>query len=309
MRDQRPRRLGTTNRNAAIGLQDAPYLAQKGAGPFGLFEAVNGEQPVDRVVGQRPPIFVDEHGVAMAGPGPDDRTLARRHQAGEARGFGAERAEERRSKACAGHRQAINPFPSFANGQRQLAARHPAERRPIEISQDFGFERHLGGLRGSINSYHRNLSSRSGPRETALEYDTAFALRRFVAFDTAFGANQSPPAMGALDIVLLPCLTDNYCVILHAPETGETAAIDAPSAAAIKAALAERGWRLNEMFITHHHTDHTGGNRRTESLLQRQRHGARGGGRPYPGIDARRHGIERTVVCGASHQSSCDAGS
>ncbi len=65
--------------------------------------------------------------------------------------------------------------------------------------------------------------------------------------------------MGALDIVLLPCLTDNYCVILHAPETGETAAIDAPSAAAIKAALAERGWRLNEMFITHHHTDHTGG--------------------------------------------------
>jgi hydroxyacylglutathione hydrolase len=65
--------------------------------------------------------------------------------------------------------------------------------------------------------------------------------------------------MGALDIVLLPCLTDNYCVILHEPQSGETAAIDAPSAAAIKAELAERGWRLNELFITHHHTDHTGG--------------------------------------------------
>lgn len=65
--------------------------------------------------------------------------------------------------------------------------------------------------------------------------------------------------MGALDIVLLPCLTDNYCVILHEPESGETAAIDAPSAAAIKSALTERGWRLNHLFITHHHTDHTGG--------------------------------------------------
>jgi hydroxyacylglutathione hydrolase len=65
--------------------------------------------------------------------------------------------------------------------------------------------------------------------------------------------------MGALDIVLLPCLTDNYCVILHEPQSGETAAIDAPSAAAIRAALSERGWRLNELFITHHHTDHTAG--------------------------------------------------
>ena len=65
--------------------------------------------------------------------------------------------------------------------------------------------------------------------------------------------------MGALDIVLLPCLADNYCVLLHDPDSGETAAIDAPSGAPIKAALAERGWRLNHLFITHHHGDHTGG--------------------------------------------------
>lgn len=65
--------------------------------------------------------------------------------------------------------------------------------------------------------------------------------------------------MGALDIVLLPCLADNYFVLLHDPETGETAVIDAPQAAAIKTALTERGWRLNDIFITHHHTDHTAG--------------------------------------------------
>jgi hydroxyacylglutathione hydrolase len=39
--------------------------------------------------------------------------------------------------------------------------------------------------------------------------------------------------MGAFDIVLVPCLTDNYCVLLHEPVSGETAAIDAPNAAAI----------------------------------------------------------------------------
>jgi hydroxyacylglutathione hydrolase len=65
--------------------------------------------------------------------------------------------------------------------------------------------------------------------------------------------------MRALDIVLLPCLTDNYAVLLHEQSVGETAVIDAPSAAAIKARLTERGWRLNHIFVTHHHTDHTAG--------------------------------------------------
>jgi hydroxyacylglutathione hydrolase len=65
--------------------------------------------------------------------------------------------------------------------------------------------------------------------------------------------------MGTFDIALVPCLTDNYCVLLHDPASGETAAIDAPDARAIKAALTERDWQLNHIFITHHHTDHTGG--------------------------------------------------
>jgi hydroxyacylglutathione hydrolase len=35
--------------------------------------------------------------------------------------------------------------------------------------------------------------------------------------------------------------------------------VDASDATSIKAALTERGWRLNHIFITHHHTDHTAG--------------------------------------------------
>ena len=55
------------------------------------------------------------------------------------------------------------------------------------------------------------------------------------------------------------CLTDNYGVLLHDPETTRTAAIDAPDATAILAALEETGWALTDILVTHHHADHTQG--------------------------------------------------
>jgi hydroxyacylglutathione hydrolase len=58
---------------------------------------------------------------------------------------------------------------------------------------------------------------------------------------------------------LFVCLKDNYGVLLHDPSTGATASIDAPEAAPIEAALADRGWRLTDILVTHHHADHTDG--------------------------------------------------
>jgi len=58
---------------------------------------------------------------------------------------------------------------------------------------------------------------------------------------------------------LFLCLKDNYGVLLHDPESGATASIDAPEAAPIEAALAETGWKLTDILVTHHHADHTGG--------------------------------------------------
>jgi hydroxyacylglutathione hydrolase len=58
---------------------------------------------------------------------------------------------------------------------------------------------------------------------------------------------------------LFLCLKDNYGVLLHDPDSGATAAIDAPEAAPIEAALKETGWTLTDILVTHHHADHTDG--------------------------------------------------
>ena len=67
---------------------------------------------------------------------------------------------------------------------------------------------------------------------------------------------------------LFLCLKDNYGVLLHDPASGATAAIDAPEAAPIEAALKSTGWQLSDILVTHHHGDHTGG---IKELKQRYR--------------------------------------
>src|SRR3954465_5681560 len=61
------------------------------------------------------------------------------------------------------------------------------------------------------------------------------------------------------EIKLFACLKDNYGVLIHDPASGATAAIDAPEAAPVEAALKATGWKLTDILVTHHHADHTGG--------------------------------------------------
>ena len=62
-----------------------------------------------------------------------------------------------------------------------------------------------------------------------------------------------------LEIITLPCLSDNYAFLLHNDDTGQTALVDAPEEAAIKAELDKRGWGLDLILLTHHHWDHVDG--------------------------------------------------
>jgi hydroxyacylglutathione hydrolase len=74
----------------------------------------------------------------------------------------------------------------------------------------------------------------------------------------------------AAETRLFRCLKDNFGVLVHDPASGATAAIDAPEAAPIEAALTASGWKLTDILITHHHYDHTDGIRELK-----QRHSAR----------------------------------
>ena len=65
--------------------------------------------------------------------------------------------------------------------------------------------------------------------------------------------------MRGVEIELVPCLSDNYAVLLHDPAAGATLLVDAPETAPIAARLAARGWRLDHILITHHHHDHVAG--------------------------------------------------
>ncbi len=65
--------------------------------------------------------------------------------------------------------------------------------------------------------------------------------------------------MADLEIHLFSYLSDNYGVLLHDPASGATAAVDAGDGDAYLAALEEKGWKLTELWITHHHWDHVQG--------------------------------------------------
>lgn len=63
----------------------------------------------------------------------------------------------------------------------------------------------------------------------------------------------------ALELVTVPCLTDNYAFLIHDAATGVTAVVDVPEDAPIAAALTARGWALSDILLTHHHHDHIDG--------------------------------------------------
>lgn len=58
-----------------------------------------------------------------------------------------------------------------------------------------------------------------------------------------------------------PCLSDNYGFLLHDEDSGETVAIDTPDAAAYLAEAAKHGWTITQIWNTHWHPDHAGGNK------------------------------------------------
>lgn len=63
-----------------------------------------------------------------------------------------------------------------------------------------------------------------------------------------------------LEIVRIPVLSDNYVWLVHEPESRGTMVVDPAVADPVLAAADERGWKITEIWNTHWHPDHTGGN-------------------------------------------------
>jgi hydroxyacylglutathione hydrolase len=91
--------------------------------------------------------------------------------------------------------------------------------------------------------------------------------------------------MANLEIYQFPCLSDNYGVLIHDAARHVTASIDAPSADAVTAALAHKGWKLTHILTTHHHADHTDGNLALKAATGCTIIGPKAEAAKIPGID------------------------
>jgi hydroxyacylglutathione hydrolase len=71
--------------------------------------------------------------------------------------------------------------------------------------------------------------------------------------------------MAQMQVIPVPCLSDNYAYLVTADGSRDTVVIDPSETAPVAERIAREGLRLVAIVNTHHHFDHVGGN---EGLLQ-----------------------------------------
>jgi hydroxyacylglutathione hydrolase len=71
-----------------------------------------------------------------------------------------------------------------------------------------------------------------------------------------------------LEIVRIPVLSDNYVWLAHELQSGETTVVDPAVAAPVLDEAERRGWRITQIWNTHWHPDHTGGNAEIKAATQ-----------------------------------------
>lgn len=89
----------------------------------------------------------------------------------------------------------------------------------------------------------------------------------------------------SLKVEQFMCRSDNFGVILHDTEGGETAIVDAPEENAIRAVLERTGWSPTLLLVTHHHPDHVAANLALKERYGLTIVGPRAEAAKIPGLD------------------------
>ena len=79
-----------------------------------------------------------------------------------------------------------------------------------------------------------------------------------MGIDAQYGRVVSMAA--GLEIVAVPAFADNYLWLVRDPASGEVAVVDPGDAAPVLGRADALGWRIGQVWNTHWHPDHTGGN-------------------------------------------------
>ena len=64
----------------------------------------------------------------------------------------------------------------------------------------------------------------------------------------------------SIEVVRIPVLNDNYIWLVRESESSEVMVVDPAVAAPVLAKAKELGWKITQIWNTHWHPDHTGGN-------------------------------------------------
>ncbi|MEZ5780275.1 MAG: hydroxyacylglutathione hydrolase [Rhizobiaceae bacterium] len=81
------------------------------------------------------------------------------------------------------------------------------------------------------------------------------------------------------------CRADNFGVLIHDDQSGETALIDAPEESSILEAVARTGWKPTVILTTHHHIDHVEANLSLKQKFNLKIIGPKAEADKIPGID------------------------
>src|SRR3989338_5224376 len=211
------------------------------------FQPVHDHQAVHMPRCKRPQGFLAQHRHILHARRPRHHALRSRHQPDHPPRLGQIGAQQRHRKAEPSHRLPRRGGPQLFHLPPNSPLRHPPQLGPVvEIAQIKHIQMHCGPK--PLWSFCRDHSNPKPQRHarssrTAANADNSRGIAPIAARPPLRHPKPNPKGRPmTLELVTIPCRTDNYAYLLHDAASGDTALIDAPEAAPILTALQTRGW-------------------------------------------------------------------